>query len=98
MSGALADMGVVNEIPDEKERGRNQGRDHAGDMAAPIAAPDQVPAGRDENGADEIQRGVDGRQVRDFQGAERPTSNVQRPTLKLRNGRARCAALSPSLN
>src|SRR4051812_34463774 len=34
-------------------------------MATPITAPDQIPTGRDKDGADEIQRRVDGRQIGD---------------------------------
>jgi hypothetical protein len=76
LGGALADVGVVDHVADQKKgRGKN-GRDHAGDVLSPVAAPDEVPAAGNEDGAHEVERGVDGGKIAYLQEAERPTSNV----------------------
>ena len=60
---ALADVHVVGHVTDQKERRRKNGRDHAGHVAAPMSAPDQIPAARDEDRADEIERRICRRQI-----------------------------------
>jgi len=63
MGRFFADVRVIDEVPDEKKCGCNHSRDHACHVTPPRAAPDQVPACRDENGADEIERCVDRWQI-----------------------------------
>jgi hypothetical protein len=55
----FADMDVISDVANEKKGGGNDRRDHADDVALPEIPPDEIPAGRDENGADKIERGVD---------------------------------------
>jgi hypothetical protein len=50
---------VISDVADEKKGGRNDRCDHADNVALPKIAPDKIPAGRNENGADKIERGVD---------------------------------------
>jgi hypothetical protein len=55
----FADVDVISDVANEKKGGRNHRGDHADDVALPKIAPDEIPASRDENGADKIERGVD---------------------------------------
>ena len=55
----FADMDVISDVANEKKAGGNDRRDHAGDVALPKISPNEIPAGRDENGADKIERGID---------------------------------------
>ena len=57
--GFFANVDVISDVADEKKGGGNERRDHADDVALPEIAPDEVPASRDENGADKIERSVD---------------------------------------
>ena len=52
-------MDVISDVANEKKAGGNDRRDHAGDVALPKISPNEIPAGRDENGADKIERGID---------------------------------------
>jgi hypothetical protein len=55
----FADVDVISDVADKEKGGGNDRRDHADDVALPKIPPDEIPAGRDENGADKIERGVD---------------------------------------
>jgi hypothetical protein len=57
--GFFADVDVISDVADEKKGGGNDRCDHADNVALPKIAPDKIPAGRNENGADKIERGVD---------------------------------------
>jgi len=57
----LPDVDVIGDIANEKEGGGNDRRDHANDVALPKISPDKIPAGRNENGTDKIERGIDRR-------------------------------------
>ena len=57
--GFFADVDVISDVASEKKGGRNDRRDHADDVALPKIPPDKIPAGRNENGADKIERGID---------------------------------------
>jgi len=61
----LADPRVISYVSNQKTKRRNQSRDHAHHVTAPRAAPDEVPADGNENRADQIKRGIQGRKVRD---------------------------------
>jgi hypothetical protein len=50
---------VIGDIANKKKGGRNDRRDHANDVALPKISPDKIPAGRNENGTDKIERGID---------------------------------------
>ena len=54
---------MVNDVADQKANRGDQGRDHAYHMAAPSAASDQEPAHRNEDGTQEIEGGIQGRQI-----------------------------------
>src|SRR5438105_14035665 len=56
--GFFADVDVISDVADEKKGGGNDRGDHTDDVALPEIAPDEIPAGRDENGTDQIERGV----------------------------------------
>ena len=62
--GFLANASMVSDVAGQKENRGDQGRDHAYHMTAPSAAPDEVPAHRNEDGAQQIERGVQSRQIR----------------------------------
>ena len=56
-------MRMVSDVTGQKKGRRNHRSDHAGHVAAPRAVPDQIPTHRDEDGADQIERRVDRRQI-----------------------------------
>jgi len=53
------DVDVIGDIANEKKGGGNDRRDHASDVALPKIPPDKIPAGRNENRAHKIERGID---------------------------------------
>ena len=55
----FADVDVIGDIANEKKGGGKDRRDHANDMALPKIPPDKIPAGRNENRAHKIERGID---------------------------------------
>ena len=55
----FADVDVIGDIANEKKGGGNDRRDHANDVALPKIPPDKIPAGRNENSTDKIERGID---------------------------------------
>ena len=59
----FTDLCVVRDVADQKKDRRNDGYDHAYHVTAPGAAPDEVPTRGNENGAQEIKRGIEGGQV-----------------------------------
>ena len=54
---------MIREIPNQETNRREKRDDHAHHVAPPGAVPDEIPPGRNENGAHEIKRGIEGRQV-----------------------------------
>ena len=54
---------MISDVANQEKDGRQEGNDHARHVTAPGAAPDEVPTGRDKNGAHEIKRGIEGGQV-----------------------------------
>ena len=56
---------MIDEIAGEKKRGGNERGDHAGDMLRQCPRRMKIPADRDKNRADEIERSVDRRQIGD---------------------------------
>ena len=59
----LANARMISDVANQKKDRRDESYDHAHHVTAPRAAPDEVPTRRNENGAHEIKRGVEGRQV-----------------------------------
>jgi len=55
----FADVDVISDVADKEKGGGNDRGDHADDVALPKIPPDEIPAGRYENGANKIERGVD---------------------------------------
>ena len=55
----FSDVDVISDIANEKKGGGNDRRDHANDVALPKIPPDKIPAGRNENSTDKIERGID---------------------------------------
>jgi len=53
------DVNVIGDIANEKKGGGNDRCNHANDVALPKISPDKIPAGRNENGTDKIERGID---------------------------------------
>jgi len=56
-------FGVINEITDQEQCGRDYGREHALLVRGNIFAPDENKAGGEKNCAQAIEAGVDRRQV-----------------------------------
>ena len=54
---------MISDVANQKTDRRGEGYNHAHHVTAPRAAPDEVPTRGNENGADEIKRGIEGRQV-----------------------------------
>ena len=54
---------MISDVANQKKDGRREGYDHAHHVTAPGAAPYEVPTGGNKNGAHEIKRGIEGRQV-----------------------------------
>jgi len=59
----LAHARVISDVANQKTDRREKGCDHAHHMTAPGVTPDEVPTGRNENGAHEVKRGVERGQV-----------------------------------
>ena len=59
----LADARMISDVTNQKTDRRQEGYDHAHHVTAPRAAPDEEPTGGNKNGAHEIKRGIEGRQV-----------------------------------
>ena len=59
----FTDLDVIRNVADEKQGRGNDCRDHAGDVALPKIPPDKVPARRDKNCADAIQRGIESGEI-----------------------------------
>jgi hypothetical protein len=55
----FTDVDVIGDIANEKKGGGNDRCNHANDVALPKISPDKIPAGRNENGTDKIERGID---------------------------------------
>lgn len=69
--GLFSDVDVISDIPNEKQGGGNDCRDHTDDVALPIVTPDEIPAGGDQNSADQIERGINRREIGDGKHAKR---------------------------
>ena len=69
--GLFSDVDVISDIANEKQGGGNDCRDHTDDVALPIVAPDEIPAGGDQNSADQIERGINRREIGDGKHAKR---------------------------
>ena len=54
---------MISDVANQKTDRRSEGEDHAHHVTTPGAAPDEVPTRRNEDGAHQIKRGIDGRQV-----------------------------------
>lgn len=54
---------MISDITNQKTDRREKGYDHAHHVTTPGAAPDEIPPRRNKNGAHEIKRGIEGRQV-----------------------------------
>jgi len=54
---------MISDVANQKKDRRDESYDHAHHVTAPHASPDEVPARGNKNGAHEIKRGIDGRQV-----------------------------------
>ena len=59
----LADARMISDVANQKTNRRGDGYDHAHHVTAPSAAPDEIPTRGNKNGAHEIERGIEGRQV-----------------------------------
>ena len=59
----LANARMISDVANQKKDRRDESYDHAHHVTAPHASPDEVPARGNKNGAHEIKRGIDGRQV-----------------------------------
>ena len=59
----LANVRMINDVTNQKTDRRGEGYDHAYHVTAPSAAPDEIPPTGNKNGAHEIKRGIEGRQV-----------------------------------
>jgi len=59
----FTNLGMIGEVTSEKQGRGNDRCDHAGDVALPKIPANKVPAGRNENRADGVQRGVDGGEI-----------------------------------
>ena len=59
----LANTRVISDVANQKTQRRGESYDHAKHVTAPGAAADEIPPGGNKNGAHEIKRGIDGRQV-----------------------------------
>lgn len=55
----FTDLGMIGKVAYEKQSRGNERRDHASDVALPKIPSDEVPARRDKNRTDGIQRGID---------------------------------------
>jgi len=58
-------VGMIDEVGGEKERRNHESGDHTVSMGSHLPLSDHDISKGQQNGADSIQRGVDGRQVRD---------------------------------
>ena len=54
---------MIGDVADEKANRGDEGYDHADHVTAPRISPNEIPPDRDKDGAHEIERGIDGRQV-----------------------------------
>ena len=54
---------MIGDVAHEKANRGDEGYDQADHVPAPRVPPDEIPADRDKDGAREIERGIDGRQV-----------------------------------
>ena len=59
----LANARMISDVANQETDGGNEGYDHAHHVPAPGAAPDEIPPSGNKNGAHEIKRGIEGRQV-----------------------------------
>ena len=59
----LAHARMISDVANQKTDRREKGCDHAEHVTAPGVTPDEVPTGRNENGAHEVKRGIQRRQV-----------------------------------
>ena len=59
----LANARMISDVADQKKDRRNEGYDHARHVTAPGATPDEVPTRGNKNGAHEVKRGIERRQV-----------------------------------
>ena len=59
----LANARMISDVANQKTDRRQKRRDHAHHVTAPGVTPDEVPTGRNENGAHEVKRGVERGQV-----------------------------------
>jgi hypothetical protein len=51
-------VNVIGDIANEKKGGGNDRCNHTSDVALPKISPDKIPPGRNENGTDKIERGI----------------------------------------
>ena len=54
---------MISDVSNQKTNGRRKRNDHARHVTAPGAAADEVPPRGNENGAHEVERGIERRQV-----------------------------------
>ena len=54
---------MISDVANQKTDRRVKGYNHAHHVTAPRTSPDEVPPDGNKNGAHEIKRGIDGRQV-----------------------------------
>ena len=59
----LANARMISDVANQKTDRRDEGYNHAHHVTAPRTSPDEVPPDGNKNGAHEIKRGIDGRQV-----------------------------------
>ena len=59
----LANARMIGDVANQKKNRRDEGYDHAHHVTAPRAVPDEVPTRGNKNGAHEIKRGIESRQV-----------------------------------
>ena len=59
----LANAGMISDVANQKTDRRDQGDDHAHHVTAPRSVSDEVPTDGNKDGAHEIKRGIEGRQV-----------------------------------
>jgi hypothetical protein len=57
--GFFPDVDVIGDIATKKKSGGKDRRDHANDVTLPKISADKIPAGRNENGTHNIERGID---------------------------------------
>ncbi len=81
-----ASVVMIDEVGGEKECRNHNSGDHTVSMGSHLPLSDQHISNSQQNGTNRIQRGIDGRQVRDGDHSFFPQSGFRSRNLRLRNG------------